>query len=207
MNYFPLMNILPIELVFKIYQIIHKENAINLIKKNFRYIKLKQDYISEIIISTLYNANIYDQKVRLLLLPDTIDKLQFIVDNRFSLTYRRNFWLHLLSEMSYVLMHMHNQICIYSKNNYSYSYYQNLKKSISLWFKLCQNYNIKLKVYYRLTKFRQKNKSHDIWCRHKSKMNNFHPFYQTPLVLDNYNIPICINRYLSRSILQSYLSI
>ncbi len=208
MNCFPLIILLPPELVHEIFQFIYRENAVNQIINKFRDIKLKQNYISDIITSTLYNGDFYNKKVQLLLLPDTINKLEFIVNNRFPVyTYPRLFWLHLLSEMSYVLMHMHNQICMYNKNNYSNCYYQNLKKTISLWFKLGQNHNIKLKVYYRDLKFRKVNQSHEIWARQFKKMNNFHRFLHTPLVLDNEDNNISDNRIISKNILESYLEI
>lgn len=206
MNCFPLIIVLPPELIQKIFQFIFQEKAVNHIISKLRNIKLKQNYISDIIASTLNNGNFYDKKVQLLLLPDTINKLEFIVNNRFSIyTYPRLFWLHLLSEISYVLMHMHNQICISNKNNYSNSYYQSLKKTILLWFKLGQNHNVKLRVYYRDQKFRKVNQSHIVWVRYCKKMNNFHRFLHTPLVLDNQNNNISDNRHVSRNILESYL--
>ena len=209
MKYFMLIHILPPDLVHKIYKIILKDNATNIIIYKFRDIKLKKNNISEIICSVLYNGQIYNNKtkIKLLLFPETINKLEFIVNNRFSRLYNRTFWLHLLSEMSAILMHMHNEICMHNKSAYSKEYYENLKKTILLWFKLCQNHNIKLKVYYRDIKFRKVNKSHIILCKHKKKINNFHCFLYPPLVLDNEDNVILDDRENSKNILESYLEI
>lgn len=206
MKYFPLLFVLPPEIIQLIHIIILKQEKVDKIIKTYRDSKYKQKILSEVILSILHNGSIYNHRLKLIILPESLTNLEFLVNNDIPKIYNRNFWLHLLSEMSFILMHMHNTICMKHKDNYSSNYYINLKKGIFLWFKLCQRFNIQLRVYYRNIKGRSIEQPNYIWTRYLKKIDNFHKFLHTPLVIGNNNVPVSFDRELSKTVITSFLN-
>lgn len=208
MNYFPLLFILPPEIIQLIYVIILREENVNKIIHFYHTRKNKHYIVSEVIKTTVYNAQIYYGKLRLMLLDDYINNLKFILQNNFSKFYDRRFWFNLITDMSYKLMHMHNNICMQNKNKYDNSYYKNLKTCISLWFELCKKFNVKLCLFYRKFKSNTYDATY-IKARHLIKLNNFHKFLHTPSIVyeDDIRYHDFVDKDLAPIILLEYLGV
>ncbi len=204
MRLLPLLNILPADIVKIIYKIMVYYQSVNIIQSRFFDNKFKHLLISEIILAVLFNSKIYYNKVRYLLFPQTVRDLQFIANNPIHKLYNRNFWIHLLSEMAYILMNEHNNLCSRNQNYNTNPRYKNLKLVIGSWFILCQRFNLKIRVYYRNINFRKVESCKNIWTRSIKKINCFDKFLHTPVIINRNDETICNDRTQSKLIIQSY---
>ena len=104
--------------------------------------------------------------------------------------YDHYFWQCFLHMLSKTLMYFYYTVAIYHniydvkrKNNI---YYINLKKSIKLWFLLCNKYNIKLAFIFKKNILSgQHNEFIYTKARNILKINNFNKFLYAPYVVDN----------------------
>ena len=149
MNYYPLLVVLPPELIRIIYLIILREDKANKIS-TFYKLRLNKICVMLDVINTISNidltTNSYFGKLTFMVSDMNISNLKFILDNNFSrMLCDYHFWQNLTSVMSDVLMNIHNKLLL---NIISKSHYKNLCIAIQIWFKLCKKHNIKLCLFY-----------------------------------------------------------
>ena len=149
MNYYPLLVVLPPELIHIIYLIILREDKANKIS-TFYKLRLNKICVMLDVINSInnihWNTNSDSGKMIGIVSDMHISNLQFILDNDFSrILCPHHFWQNLTSVMSDVLMNIHNKLLL---NIISKSHYKNLCIAIQIWFKLCKKHNIKLCLFY-----------------------------------------------------------
>ncbi len=185
-----LIKFLPYDIVEYIF-IINKQNkAANIVINYYRYSNTKNETLKNVV--KMFRCDTYH-------VYDVTDYLQFHLYKNLHIIYKsiynrekydHYFWqcfLHLLSKM---LMYFYNIILISNKNICDKNIFTIiLKKSILLWFQLCQKYNIKLVLL--LKKINNINSQYlYVWARNISKINNFYTFLYAPRVLYNNQVLI-----------------
>jgi len=206
MNYFPLLSLLPGDLVHMIYLIILKERCVN---KIFRVYKLRfKKYRSlKYLINNTFCNEFYDYNETIqhnvMISQENIDLLRVVCYNDYTNVYDRFFWQNLLGLMSSKLMHIYTGILMSNLNNNKNSCYRNLNKGVVLWFILCQKYNIRLRLFYIVKGVR------NVDCREVSTrkilhIKNFCKFLYRPNVLFDDGINYVVD-YDAYRVIRSYL--
>ena len=179
MNNYYLLFFLPADLVHYIFKIILREKNANIIIKRFHFNKISNLTIKNII-NFINNRNgCY--------MPETlIDNLNYVLHKNMSKKYNKVFWQHLLNLLSNIFGDIHIRMVGKNMNINNNIQYKNLKIIIKLWFKICQKYNIKLKLseYINIKKKDQINFK-IINSKHIIKLLDFNKYFISPRVVIN----------------------
>jgi hypothetical protein len=138
MQFFVLLQILPVDLVHYISQIIIRDEAVNIIRNKFLFNRSISDSINAIINFSLCDN--YDT----LITKDIISSFKTVIDNNIPQKYNKQFWEHLLNITSITLYEYYTHYCIRSNNYNNNNNYKNLKIIIKMWLNLCKKFNITL---------------------------------------------------------------
>lgn len=185
MNYFPLFNLLPCELVYMIYLIVLKEKCANKICRFYKLRRKKHIVMIDLLMNVLDDNNYYIANIKdnIIISNDNIETLKFALNNKFALSYDRFFWQKFLDTLSANLMRIHTGILMANLNNNKNSCYINLKSAIQLWFALCQKYNLRLRLYYNNFKGCGNIMVTEISARKMLKIKNFNKFIYAPVCI------------------------
>ena len=149
--YIQLFHILPRDIVFYIYIILKQEAANKILINFYRKRKLKFGCMNNFIKNILFDNTYSEDNNHLFktVSNENIKNIEVILQNHYK-SYNMQFWQNILSIMSKNIMKTNNNYSLsmhykfIDKNNINY-----LKKIISLWFALCQKFNISLKYTYK----------------------------------------------------------
>jgi len=181
-----LLKVLPRDIVEYIYNINKWRNASNIIMKHYNNIIYKHDILN-CIVKMISNDTYEFNDINYDLQYNLYNYLQIIINSEFNREkYNHYFWQSFLHMLSKMLMYFYNTLGIRNKLVNNNIYYKNLKKSITLWFKLCTKHNIKLALMFNSTNL-SKSIDEFIYFRARNilKINNFNRFKYSPYVLDN----------------------
>ena len=184
MKLFDLLIILPPEIVNIIYIFTLREEKFTIISYIVKQ-KIKYNNIIKTLLYNLLNESPFINEFNIIE-NNYYNNLKLIYDNISNLPkkYNRDFWCNYCALLSYKLMKITQTIQFYPENRNKYSIL--LKKTITIWFKICTKYNFTLEYWLfnikSRTKSRRKKKSLDIL-----KINNFENYYFAPSVYINLN--------------------
>ena len=173
MNLFPLLIVLPSDIVYYIYKILKEEKAVNIIVNFYKYKKKRINVLLDII-----NRSFSDED-SIFIKNSNVNNLNFILNNNYPKTYNLTFWQHILNIMSTKIMTTYIRLIVnrlnYNKNNY----YLNFKKIYNLWFKICGKFKVKL-----YTTIRLKNTTINTitYSHHIKKIHDYSKYLYTPRI-------------------------
>tara|TARA_Y100000816_G_scaffold274615_1_gene242085 strand:- start:157 stop:765 length:609 start_codon:yes stop_codon:yes gene_type:complete len=180
MKYFPLLHILPVDIVKIIIDKLEIEST-NYIIDFYRLRKLKQSIIKNLITTLIIDFDNFTSVYN-------ISKLKFILDNNWSIYYNRKFWCCFANILIEKIMHEHIHI---QMNRESECYTYNNKNSKNLtktWFQICKKYNLILQVTFYNFESKKGKKEVVSPARNFIKpINSLNNILYKPLVLFNEN--------------------
>lgn len=184
MSYFILFNLLPIEIVYKIYLIDKKNNSISILN-NFIS---KSKYINHSVTNLIQSKVIENRKIYFLN-DNNYNFIKFIYINHIKKS--RIYFIHLLNFVSIKLNLIRNHIHLNNLNVNANSDYSNYKKFYTYWFKICIKYNIRLQIIKKGVKFNFYNNLLAP-ARKINKIKSYSNLFKFPTVLnDDYEAILC----------------
>ena len=210
MQHHVLENIFPQEIVNIILEFMKQYEATKIIKHYTNIITNKTSSLKFVITEVLNSYNIFHSILdNLLNLSDAlIIHLKTVINSNYSREkYNHYFWQCLINILSRSIMNYYNYLTIYCKStNIKLKKDKNyilLKKTASLWFKLCIKHNISLALYININK---KNPTYKfIYVNSKNiELQNFNKLLYAPLV---YDVNITLDYMHCKNYLSNYLLI
>jgi hypothetical protein len=189
MKLYPLLAILPPELVKIIYTFIKIDKSKKIIYKHFQYHLLKKKVINDIIFDFCYPIDLS------FVVNTNINNFKFLINNRLGKYYNRYFWSSLLALISDRLMNHYIYLNLNNEVKNRKQKYKNLNKLIALWFQLCQKYNMILDLTYYNFKSRKACEPIIKPARYLNSIKSFHNLVYAPSIIYTMSTMIYLNNY------------
>lgn len=177
MELFPLLALLPPELIKIISKFIKIDRSKEIICKHFQYHLIKKKVINDVIFDFCYPIDLS------FIIDTNIKNLKFLIDNRLGRYYNRYFWSSLLALISDRLMNQYVYLNMSNEVENRKQKYKNLNKLIALWFQLCQKHNMILDLTYYNFKSRKACEPIIKPARHLNLIKSFHNLLYAPSIV------------------------
>lgn len=181
MNYLPLFNIFPADIVKIIIYYIKLSSGNTIIKfyKQKLIRQIKENVIKDLVYSLIWDELYFTHHFNVI-------KLNIILNNNWSSKYNRNFWCSFTHILADKLMKEYIGLQMIRNIANKKLYIEISKKLIRLWFGLCEKYNLVLNVTYYNFKSKKGNKPLILPAKNFAKpINNFYNILYTPMVMYN----------------------
>lgn len=201
MKYFPLLILLPPEIVKIIAHFIYTDNCASYICNFYKTLLLKRRTMFKLIFDVLHMPR------GCLISSDFLTRFKFLLNNNFSKYYNYNFWCCFLTLTSNRLMMEHVNHYMRPESLVDKKAYKNLKNCIQIWFKLCQKYNVILNITYYNYKSHKACDSITMRAKKfKKSINSFHNILYTPTIVYDTEFGLSYSTQYSHNILTNYIN-